>query len=297
MSFLKLMVLTSIYIEVYLILSNLTYNSWQNRFLNNMNSYGVKKNMFDSLHRKIKFTSGINRIAPHLNHYNFLFIVVTLLGISFMICYIKSQVLLPSIIISFTVSWIPLFILECFVQNSNQMLSNDMVTFISIMTRWAYVKDDVYFCIEKASFKVQGPLQEHLKEFIRNVKYSGNVIYSFDMLLLHSDNELFRNFVINIKQAEFSKGNLSQLLSRLEEEAYRIEGEHTRRQSETFFDRIIIYSTIVFVLILGIGILTFNEGMRSFYFYSIGGQYLLSAYALLFFLGIYVASKITTFNY
>lgn len=265
--------------------------------LTQLNSIDVHVTKLDKIHRHILFTSGIKKYFKHLNPYNFILIMVVGFLLGSMATYQFSQLIIPSILLGAIMSIIPLIVLDMMVQKQNESLSHDLVTYISLMSRWAAVNDDIFYCFEKANEQFSGVIYKYIKDFLIQVKYSGSINYAFDMLLIQSDNEMFRNFIINLRQAEICKGNLCELLERLEDEAYQIEGEYNRRHSETFFDRMVILITIVLVLVLAITVLSYNEPMRAFYLHSTMGQYLLSIYAVLFVLGIFVASRITTFNY
>lgn len=297
MLYIKIILLIYLLYMSYQLLGLLSYKVLEEKYLNTLNSFQGNINFFDKLHRKLKYMSGLDQILPHLNIYNFM-----LLGTFFMVTviylfYRLTSLMTPSILLGFLGFVSPILILNLWCDKRNTAISSEMVTFISLMSRWSIIKDDVYFCIEKSSDKIHGPLKVYMKQFLIHVKYSGLTDQGFQTLLLYSDNALYRNFVINMKQAAYSKGDLCQLLERLEEEAYLVEGEHSRLISDTFFDRLVIGITASVALLMGGFMLVYNPLMKDFYFNHKLGQILLTLYICLFLLALYVTSKITAFNY
>jgi len=211
--------------------------------------------------------------------------------------YLYTNLLLPSFVLGFILSMIPSLIIDFISQHSNNQLSLEVAKFISVLTRWSVIKEDIYFCFEKSIDQIEPPLKLFISDFLMHVKYSGHIGYAFDIIIDQTHNEMLRNLMINLQQTTYSKGDLVELLERLEEESYQIFGEHERRKTETYFDKIAIYFSIICVLLMTITVLVTNRQMQEFYLYTPIGQYLLSFFSILFFLGIYVSSRITSFNY
>ncbi len=266
--------------------------SWQH-----LNTISYKKSFFEELELSIIFRSGIKTYFPNLNLKSFLLLVLLLTLVSFAALYSVIGLLVPSLILTFIILIMPFIVLNIMEQNRNNLISKELTRFISIISRWSIVKDDIYYCFEKSLDQISDPIKSNISDFLINVKYTGNISYAFDMLLLQSNNELYRNFVINIRQAEQSKGDLSLLLDNLEDEVYKIQAENDRRKSVTLKDRTLIYITMIAVLLIGICIIKFNANIREFYLDTVFGKYLLTSYSILFFFGVYVTSKITTFDY
>lgn len=292
----RLVIVWMIY-EGYVILAKWQYEGFEKRLLNQLNSIQVRVNWFDQLFQKIEYTSGIKKYIKSLNIYTYLYVLVLLFFFTGAITFHWTGLLVASLMMGLVAMMVPTIILQMMIQKRDELLSREMASFISTMARWSFINDDIYYCFEKSLEFIKEPISSFVQNFLLQVKFSGDMLYAYDMLLLQSQNEMFCNFIINLRQADYAKGDLNALLVRLEEEAYRIEGEHARRASETFFDRLIILMTILLVMMLAIVVLVFNEGMKAFYFGTLSGNYLLSLYAVLFVLGIYVASKISDFNY
>lgn len=283
--------------EGYKGLGNLTDDVFDRQSYEGLNSLQYKVNPLEVLHRKISYTSGLKETFVHLNVYSFMGLSVVIATFVSYLFFSFTGLLFASLLLGLGGLILPWLVLSTWCEKKNATLSTEMVTFISLMSRWATVKDDIYFCIEKSSETVGVSLKKYLKNFLMYVKYTGLSDEGFQRLLLYSENEMYRNFIINLQQAAYSKGDLCQLLERLEEEAYLIEGEHSRLIYETFWDRFIIGSVGVVTLLISGIVLYFNPLMQDFYFDTSFGQILLTLYIILFLLSIYVASKITNFNY
>jgi Flp pilus assembly protein TadB len=283
--------------EGYKGLGNLTDDVFDRQSYEGLNSLQYKVNPLEVLHRKISYTSGLKETFVHLNVYSFMGLSVVIAIFVSYLFFSFTGLLFASLLLGLGGLILPWLVLSTWCEKKNATLSTEMVTFISLMSRWATVKDDIYFCIEKSSETVGVSLKKYLKNFLMYVKYTGLSDEGFQRLLLYSENEMYRNFIINLQQAAYSKGDLCQLLERLEEEAYLIEGEHSRLIYETFWDRFIIGSVGVVTLLISGIVLYFNPLMQDFYFDTSFGQILLTLYIILFLLSIYVASKITNFNY
>lgn len=283
--------------QTYIFLGLFTYTKFEEKYLNTLNSMKVDLNKMDGLHRKIKYMSGLHQYLGHLNVYNFVMVSMAGMGLVAYVFYRLTHLFLASGLVGGVIFFTPYLMLGSWCEKRNKALSSEMVTFISLMSRWSVIRDDVYYCIEKSTEKAQAPLKTYMETFLIQVKYSGMTEQAFQELLYYSDNALYRNFIINMRQASYSKGDLCQLLERLEEEAYHIEGEHSRLMSETYFDRLIIGLTAVVAVLMSVFMLVFNPLMRDFYFNHLGGQILLTLYICLFLLALYVTGKITDFNY
>ena len=283
--------------ETYKGLGDLSDQSFDRRSYEGLNSLQYKISPLELLHRKLTYTSGLKDIFFHLNVYSFIGLSIVFSLIGAYIFFKLTALLIGSLLLGLGTLLLPWLILTTWCEKRNASLSSEMVTFISLMSRWATVKDDIYFCIEKSSERVGGSLKKYLSNFLMYVKYTGLSDEGFQRLLLYSENEMYRNFIINLQQAAYSKGDLCQLLERLEEEAYLIEGEHSRLIYETFWDRFVIGMVGIVALLISGMVLYFNPLMQNFYFETSLGQILLTFYILLFLLAIYITSKITNFNY
>jgi len=282
-----------ILIMIYNFLSGFSYSSYDS----SVNSIGFKSLYLHKLHKKIIYTTHGRPFIESLNIYNFIYVSCLLFIFGWLMSYLYTNLLLPSFVLGFILSMIPSLIIDFISQHSNNQLSLEVAKFISVLTRWSVIKEDIYFCFEKSIDQIEPPLKLFISDFLMHVKYSGHIGYAFDIIIDQTHNEMLRNLMINLQQTTYSKGDLVELLERLEEESYQIFGEHERRKTETYFDKIAIYFSIICVLLMTMTVLVTNRQMQEFYLYTPIGQYLLSFFSILFFLGIYVSSRITSFNY
>lgn len=257
-----------------------------------VNSIKVKGIYLARLHKKLRVIK-----VNDLNVYNYLFITALILIGTFIYVFKLTELLIPSMVISLMMALMPYVYIDLKVQTQSSDLSLEVSKLISSLTRWAVVREDIYYCFSKAVDQIDGHLKTYVSEFLLQIKYSGHINLAFDRIIQNTKHEMLRNLMINLQQATYCKGDLVGLLERLEEESYLIYGEHERRKSETYFDKLAIYFSIVCVLIMSIIVLYLNEKMRDFYLDTTVGHYMISIFSLLFFLGVFLATKITSFNY
>lgn len=283
----SLMAIMLLYI-VYDYLSSLDYN-----YLSiDINSINIRYYWLQKLSKKIKHAH-----QTTLTVYSLLYISLLLCLFSGALLYGLTLLLVPSLVVGLLFGCIPYLYIDLKAQLINKTLSLDVSQFISILARWAVVKEDIYYCFEKSLDQIDGPLKLYVEDFILQVRYSGHIGYAFDIVIQSTHHEMLRTLMINLQQTTYSKGDLQELLERLEEESYQILGEHERRKTETYFDIVAIYFSIACVLLMTVVIFIINVQMRNFYLYTALGQYMMSVFSILFFIGVYIASKITTFNY
>jgi len=263
----------------------------------NINSISLKSKLLYKLNKKLKYVITSYKDDIHMNVYQLIFICTLLSLFGLLVGYSFTVMIVPSIIFAFLIGLVPFLFIDSLTQYYNNKLSLEVSKFVSLLTRWAVIKEDIYYCFEKSLPQINNPLQSYISDFMMHVKYSGHIGYAFDIIIDQTYNEMLRNIMINLQQTTYSKGDLKELLERLEEESYQIYGEHERRRSETYFDKLAIYFSMVCVLLMTIFVLLLNEEMRIFYLTTPFGKWLLSLFSVLFFIGVYLSSKITSFNY
>jgi len=259
-----------------------------------VNSIKLRSLITSRLQKKMAISE---KLKNCFNVYNLIFVVILLFIYFSAICFKLTKLLIPSISIGLLFCTLPIIYVELQEQKYHNNLSLEVTKLISCLTRWAVVKEDVYFCFLKSIDQLDGPLKQYINEFLMQVKYSGHISLAFDHIIQYTQHEMLRNLMINLQQTAYSKGDLVGILERLEEECYLIFGEHERRKTDTYFDKLAIYFSIVCVLVMTIGVFAINVRMRTFYLETTIGNYVLSVFSLLFIMGVYLASKITVFNY
>lgn len=266
--------------------------NWSYASLNiDVNSIQIKNRLFFKLHQKLRM------LETDLSVYNVIFLSIILFFMTYLYVYKVCHLIVPSLIAGMMAAFIPLVYIDYQVQKLNSLLSLEVSKLVSILSRWVIVKEDIFFCFEKSRPQLNGLILKYVDDFIMHVKYSGHIDYAFDIIIDNTHHEMFRNLMINLQQTSRSKGDLLGLLQRLEEECYLIFGEHEKRRVATHFDRLAIYFSITCVLVMTVVILYINPALKNFYLMTILGNYLLSLFSVLFFLGVYAASKISAFNY
>ncbi|MBN2794850.1 MAG: hypothetical protein JXR88_05555 [Clostridia bacterium] len=293
----KLLLLCTIFYQLYRWLGSFEYDDYKRKILSRINSTDIEMNFFDRMFLKFEYTSGIHDRIPYMNLYNFMLISVLCFGLICFIFYQWMNLMDVALIFGTLGGFMPTLLLEFMTQNKDLKISKEMTHFISTMARWSFINDDIYYCFEKASWSVNDPVKTFIQRFLVQVQYSGHLDQAFDFLLVQSNNAMYQNFILNIKQADYSKGDLHQLLIKLEEEAYLLEGEQLRRASETFFDRLVIHFTMLLVILISILVLLLNDSMHNFYLNTILGNRMLSFFAVLFVAGFISTTRINEFNY
>lgn len=268
-------------------LNDIAYISYES----DKNSIRIKTSILTHLHKKLSY-AGLNYTV-----YSFIYLSVIIGLLVGSICYGYTRIVFTSLILSFISLLFPWIVIDIKGQKTNNLLSLEVSKLISGLARWSIIKDDIFYCFEKSVDQLNEPLKSYVQDFILQVKYSGHIGYAFDIVIEKTQHEMLRTLMINLQQSSHSKGNLQELLEHLEEESYQIFGEHERRKTELYFDRIAILFCISLVLMVTIIVFLINEPMRSFYLTTDLGQNLLSVFTLLFFLGVVNATRINSFNY
>lgn len=282
-----------IVVNIYKILAYFRFDPYEI----SINSISLKSKTLYNLNKKLKYVVSSYKNDFNMTVYQFIYVCMLLSLFGLLLGYSFTKMVVPSIIFASIIGLIPILLIDSMTQYYNNKLSLEVSKFVSLLTRWAVVKEDIYYCFEKSLPQIKRPLQSYISKFIMYVKYSGHIGYAFDIIIDQTYNEMLRNIMINLQQTTYSKGDLKELLERLEEESYQIYGEHERRRSETYFDKLAIYFSMMCVLLISIFVLILNEEMRLFYLTTSLGKWLLSLFSILFFLGVYLSSKITSFNY
>lgn len=216
---------------------------------------------------------------------------------SFIILFYLLHTVIVSLLISILMASLPYLVTNLMMEDTQVKIGQEVTKLISAMARWSLIKDDIFYCFEKSLHYVDPPLKNFIESFLIKVEYSGQVDSAFEELINRSKNESYLNLMLNIRQIELSKGDLPYLLSRLEEEAYKIRGEQMRRTSDTAIDRTIIYLASLLTIVIASLLLIFNDRFQHFYLKTALGRYLIVLFIALYFIGFIFSRRINTFNY
>ena len=257
-----------------------------------------KMNIIDNIELNLIANSNIKMYIPFFNFY----ILIICCLLIFVFLYIPVYKVLYSItsttIICFVFSLIPMFILELMGKRNSDIIRKNLSRFISILSRWCEVKEDIFFAFEKSVDSGIGePLKSNIKELVIQIKHGVDPIEALYILEMKIRNPQFKIFIINIKQNFKARGDILKLLSNLEDQFYALDEEYSRLKISTFIDRITIYIAMFCVLFIGYYILKNNQSVHDFYLGTINGKILMSLFCLMFAAGVYITTKITKFEY
>ena len=195
--------------------------------------------------------SNIRRLVPFFN--SKLLIAICLISLMLIIAPIAGTIkFLPSaIIIALLFSLWPIAVLDIMGRYNSARIRRKLSSFISILSRWCAVKEDIFYAFEKSlSSGIEEPLKSFIKDMVIQVKRGIEAEKALEMLQMKVTNSQFADFIINIKQCIRSRGDIRKLLGNLEDQFYKIEEEYNRRKISTHKDRIVIYIVMVAVLVL-----------------------------------------------
>ncbi|BEP30429.1 hypothetical protein [Helicovermis profundi] len=262
------------------------------------NSFRIKKSFLDDINRKYLIKSGITLLFPSLSIYSFIGIIVIIFFITLFFSSITMSISIPSISMSLIISLFPIIGLDMFRKYNSTKSRKLLVNFIGTMNRWCQVKEDVFFCFEKTLHTgIGNPIDRYISDFLVQVNTGVDAVEALEIFQSKIDNEIFRVFIINIKEAVKSRGNLLKLFSGLEEEAYKLEEEFNRRKISLFKDKLLIYVIMVSVIAIYYYLINNNISVRNFYLNTNTGRILLAVYSIIFFLGFLLSLELNKYNY
>ncbi|NTV90112.1 MAG: hypothetical protein HGA22_07100 [Clostridiales bacterium] len=242
--------------------------------------------------------SNIRRHIPFMNSK----ILIAVSGIIFLCIFKPLYSLIGFIptaaVISALFSMIPLFALDILARYNSELVRKRLAEFISILSRWCIVREDLFYAFEKTALSGIGePLSTFVKDMVIQVERGIDPTEALDILQLKVDNAQFRDFIVNIKQNIKHRGNINALLANLEEQFYKIEEEYNRRRISTYKDRLLIFFVMLTVLFTGWFFLRLNPQVAAFYLGTVEGKLLLALFSILYSIGFYLSLGIAKFKY
>jgi Flp pilus assembly protein TadB len=193
---------------------------------------------------------------------------------------------------------IPFVVLDIMGKHNSQKIRRYLPDFIAILYRWSLVREDLVYSFEKSlDSGIREPLRTYVREMITQINRGMEVEMALEIMEYKVDNEHFTTFINNVKFAYKSRGNIPNLLKKLEGESYKLEEEFNRRKISTFRDRIIISVCLVLVLIFTYLFMKLNPDAMKFYTVNTVGRGLMVFFAILYFLAFWISTGITKFNY
>jgi Flp pilus assembly protein TadB len=258
----------------------------------------VKMSLTEKIELYFIEKSNIRKYIPFANTYILLLLCCILFIVTFEFVYKALFSVVATSIICFLFSLIPIFFLDILGRYNSEKVRRKLAEFISVLNRWCAVKEDIFYAFERS---IDSGIGEPLKTFTRDMvtQINGGIdpITALEILQMKVDNAQFRDFIINIKQNVKHRGDIRILLTNLESQFYRIEEEYNRRKISTYRDRIIVYSTMFVVLIVGYYFLKINPRVEEYYFSTSEGKSMLTLFSILFASGFFLSFRISKFKH
>ena len=242
--------------------------------------------------------SNIKKYIPGMN----LKIFCMLMGLIFLVSqfiWLKiTDSLLLGFLFSLFISSFPFMGLDVMCHLNHQKIRSDISKMLSVLNRWYSIKEDLILAFEKTSqSNISEPLKTYIRDFVIQVNKGLDINQAFFILERKVDSAFFRMFVLNISQAIKNRGDINTLLLNLENEAYVLEKEYSRRKFKTANDRIIIYIVMLSILLIGYKIIFINSKTGTFYMETPLGKILISIYFVFYLIGFIVSTGITKLYY
>ena len=116
-----------------------------------VNSIKLRSLITSRLQKKMAISE---KLKNCFNVYNLIFVVILLFIYFSAICFKLTKLLIPSISIGLLFCTLPIIYVELQEQKYHNNLSLEVTKLISCLTRWAVVKEDVYFVFQSRLIKL-----------------------------------------------------------------------------------------------------------------------------------------------
>lgn len=176
----------------------------------------------------------------------------------------------------------PLQLVEWHKYHQNKLIINELPTFFGILTRWAQINPDVFFCLNKLEkgglrHKLVGPFTRFTRACDNGISTS----VAFKQLDGNFHLRLLSHFSKCLQEVIQNRGDLVKLLEAFEEEAYQIQLEESKRNAVQMKYKLLINALCVIAFMLIYFLLKTNQVLSGFYIETDFGQMLLSGLSLL----------------
>jgi len=260
----------------------------------------LKISFWEKLEIRYIDRSNIRRYLPFFNLYILILLCIIIFILLLDPIYKAIYSLPGTAIICFIFSLTPFFLLDVLGKYNSEVIRQKLADFISVLSRWCSVRNDIFFAFEKAagmgSF-IGEPLKTYILDMVCQIKYGVDPNEALDILSFKVDNPQFKDFIINVKQNIKHRGDTQKLLSGLEEQYFRLNEEFHRRRISTFRDRVVLYFITFFVPIISYSFITSNDKIFHFYTSEPLGKVMLTIFCIMYACGVLVTSRITGFDY
>lgn len=256
-----------------------------------------KRGLIDKIETLINRSNINKKIKLQINAYMLIAFIVLIFICTIGPVYRLVNYLLSAVIISAIISIMPVIILDIIGKINSQKTAQQLAAFITILNRWCYVKEDIFYAFEKSIKSLDEPLKTYVAEMVIQIKTGIDPEVALDILRIKVNNAQFNEFIININQNIKSRGDTKKLLTSLESQFHKIKNEMDRRKISTMTDRVVIYVMMALVFISAIIILKYSPEGQKFYLHTDQGKLFLTLFSVVYAAGIYFTAKITEFKY
>ncbi len=257
----------------------------------------VKMSMIDKVELFLIDKSNIRRFIPFMNFYVLLFISLLVFVVSYIFIYGFLKFSVSSFIIAGIFFFIPSIVLEIMGLYNSDYTRRKLGYFISIIRQWIDVKEDIIYAFEKSIPPLGEPLKSYIRDTTVQVRRGMDPQDALTILQMKIGNPQFTDFILNIRQNIKYRGNLKILLSKMEEQFYKLEQEFNRRKISTFWDKIYIVIAMILVIIIAFLLIKSNPKALNFYTNTMQGKLYLTLFAILYSIGFYIMTTISRFKH
>ncbi len=239
----------------------------------------------------------IRHYLPFMNVYILILIIILIFIAVYRPVYSLLRFIPSAAVISGIISISPLFALELLSRYNAETIRRKLSEYISILSRWCSVKEDIIYAFEKSlTSNIGEPLQTFIRDMVIQVNRGMEPWDALDILQMKVDDPQFRDFIINVKLSIRHRGDIIKLLSNLENQFYKIDEEYNRRRISTYKDRLLIYFIMFAVLGIAYFFIRLSPQVSSFYLDTVAGKLLLMAFSGMYAFGFYLTAGITRFR-
>ena len=261
-------------------------------------SISIKMSFVDKVELLLIDKSNVRQYIPFMSFYVLVVVTAVIFTIALYVTYNFLKYLPSAIIMSTIVAIVPVIILDRMCKVNADATRKKLAFFISVLLKWATVKEDIFYAFEKSIDSGIGePLRSYVQAMIIQVRKGMDPLTAFDILKMKVDNDQFRDFMANIKQNFRARGDTVKLLNIMEEQFYKLEEEHNARNITTYQDRITLLIIMIAVVVLMYLALKYSVSLRMYYLGTEAGKILLTVFACMYFIGFYFYTRINKFDH
>lgn len=257
----------------------------------------IKMDALDKFHLKYIERPQLKQYIPFANVYLIIVIMILILVFSSALIVPIVGNIVTALVLGGIASSIPLMILDLMGKQMSEKARREVYNYISSLRTWSNVKSDILYIFEKASDDVIGPLSTHTKQMVVQIRNGLSADVALEILRLKVNNQYFDTVVLNMTQAFQNQGNLTKLLSKLEQEAFSLEMAYNNRKFKTLADRIQVFGLMLGTLLVAIYLIGTNESVRNAFVLTMSGQLIFLICSIAFAFGVFLQFKITEFDH